>query len=262
MKKVQKKYIDLETRKRLQLQILKSVHKICEQNQLYYFLGGGTLIGAIRHKGYIPWDDDIDIMMPRKDYEKLVRILNRKSKHLNMVTYKDGGYYYAFGRISIRNTCAKERNRYQIEKLGVYIDVFPYDGISSDIRKTEKTYAIMGYLQKLRNGLIELSKEGEKYYLWKKVLVYILMNTMTLIAKRYKVGTTEKVACVVAVKCGIKEVVPADVFAKRILVPFEDFYCYVPVGYDLYLRQLYGDYMAVPSEAMQKEHHNILAWRR
>ena len=132
---------DLRKAQLLMLKILKEVHKICEENNIKYFLSDGTLIGAIRHQGFIPWDDDLDIGMLREDYEKFCKIAPQiLSENFILQNFQtDKGYGLQFGKVILKNTVwiekvAKNTNR---QWSGIYIDIFPYDNITEN-KKMQK----------------------------------------------------------------------------------------------------------------------------
>ena len=121
-----KRKVTLEEMRDLQLAMMDKIHEFCVERGIRYSLGGGTLLGAVRHKGYIPWDDDIDIMLPRPDYERFLKEFdgvypNFKVLHLN----NDRTYPYLFAKVYDSRTLLVECRA----TMGVYIDVFPIDGL-------------------------------------------------------------------------------------------------------------------------------------
>lgn len=121
-----KKTIDIKELKKIQLGLLNALDDYCVQNDLTYYLAYGTLIGAIRHKGYIPWDDDIDVMMPREDYNKFIANFNndKHASNVKAISHEiDTDYYLSFAKLINKSTVMQEEvnSDYQI---GVYIDVF------------------------------------------------------------------------------------------------------------------------------------------
>ncbi|MBQ8445584.1 MAG: LicD family protein, partial [Opitutales bacterium] len=120
-----------EELKQIQLGILDKVHEFCEKNGITYFLSSGTLIGAVRHKGYIPWDDDLDLYMPRADYDKFIKLFSANSpentKLLSLET--DKKYQYPFAKVIDDRTEMVETAVGESFKIGVYIDVFPVDSV-------------------------------------------------------------------------------------------------------------------------------------
>ena len=131
------KRVTPEELKRIQLDLLQKTADFCEQNGLRYFLCGGTLIGAVRHKGYIPWDDDIDIAMPRPDYDRFINTFNKQENYYQVVSRENNhAYSYAFAKVYDNRTILQELH-YKGSTFGVYIDILPADGVkdASQIRK-------------------------------------------------------------------------------------------------------------------------------
>ena len=120
-----------------EVEILKEFDRITRKNNLRYMLVGGTLIGSIRHKGFIPWDDDIDIGMPRKDYEKFKKILNKqldKKKYYFQDMFNTENYGMIFGKLMMKDTLlVEETNCVDREKQGIWIDIFPFDKTSKNM---------------------------------------------------------------------------------------------------------------------------------
>lgn len=130
--------IELKELKQIQLDILKYVHEFCVQNDIRYFLVYGTLIGAVRHQGYIPWDDDIDICMPRPDYERFLKLFNKNKSGYQVNAFElNDNFPYTFGKVEDLNTTFIEKTDYSFP-MGVNIDVFPIDGINNDAKLIKK----------------------------------------------------------------------------------------------------------------------------
>lgn len=130
MNELQKKLVD----------ILSWFHNLCNNNNLNYYAIGGTALGAIRHGGFIPWDDDIDVGMPRTDYEKFIKIANKYSKKY-AIEYPgiNKDFLYPYAKIYDTQTTLIENKRYKI-KRGIYIDVFPLDGIGNTKKESLKNF--------------------------------------------------------------------------------------------------------------------------
>ncbi len=256
------KAIDLDLLRSIQLDLLHKTAVFCEKNSLRYFLCGGTLIGAIRHKGYIPWDDDIDIAMPRPDYDRFIRSFNQPENYyqvVNLDTNKD--YAYAFAKVYDNRTILKELH--YSGSIGVYIDVFPADAVK-DVIQIRKIML----LRKLLN-----TKKANYYNrtICKKIIntfgkLLLLPFTAHQIARwidnearRYSFRSLS-MAGVIANPFGPGEMVDKSVFDSDIYKEFEGRNYRVPIGYDTWLRSIYGNYMQLPPEEDRVSHHTFNAW--
>ena len=268
------KEISLEEQRNIQIELLKELKGICDKNNLKYALGGGTLLGAIRHKGYIPWDDDVDLMMPRKDYEILLKIFeeNCKENHKILTYINTKDYYYSFAKIVDTNTSLKEGGLRPIETLGVYIDVFPIDFLPNDEKSIKKIFKEYNFLYKAISAykfsdISQVPKNKVKLF-FKRITLYFV-KTFNLIPKVLKkldhiaieYEDTSKVACVSG-RYAEKEIMPREFIEKYILADFEGEKYKIPEDYDEYLTKHYDNYMELPPEDKRKtEHHNIAYWR-
>ena len=259
---------DLRKAQLLMLKILKEVHKICEENNIKYFLSDGTLIGAIRHQGFIPWDDDLDIGMLREDYEKFCKIAPQiLSENFILQNFQtDKGYGLQFGKVILKNTVwiekvAKNTNR---QWSGIYIDIFPYDNITEN-KKIQKLinrlYIFIQELILIKFKYINISNYEsmakklkyvlKKIYLCtisKKLLIYIRDS----ICKRY----LNKSKTLVTKYGGnfYKNQNPYNFYKDLTLQNFEDTSFYIPKNYDKILKNLYGNYMEIPPIEKQRQH--------
>ena len=132
------KKLNLYDIKTLELDLLINFDKFCKENNLIYFIAYGTLLGAIRHGGFIPWDDDIDIQMPRTDYEKFLTLRDKyeSSFYGNVIkTLGDKGYPFPFTKIENKNTLVIEHKMTTKIKTGVWVDIFPMDGLPKYFKK-------------------------------------------------------------------------------------------------------------------------------
>ena len=266
--------INIEEQKQIQIEILKEVKKICDSNNLNYYLGGGTLLGAVRHKGYIPWDDDIDIMMLRKDYEKLLEIFNKQcDKKYKLLCYKNTkDYYYPFTKIVNIQTKLEETKLRPIAEMGLFIDVFPIDFLPEEdkkITKIFKSYARWYSLVSVYQAKPEkLTAKSKSKMIIKKIILPILekFKLYSKILKKIdkiiiKYNNTSKVACITG-RYQEKEIMPSSYIAEYKLVDFEGEKYKIPAGYDEYLTKHYGDYMELPPEEKRvKEHDNSAYWK-
>ena len=258
--------------KAVQLSILVDVASFCQENGIRYFLAGGTLLGAIRHKGFIPWDDDIDILMPRPDYERFLRSFNnntRKTAPLKVSAYEiDSSYIYPFAKVCNTNTHLEEHTLYSYP-LGVHIDVFPIDGLPDDVRDSNRLFGKVKFLKHLYGLKVMKPRRGRSFH--KEIiravgqLFLYLVSTKQLVAnitelsKTYCYETSNHAGCV-AWGYGKRERLKKAVFAEAIDVIFEGHTFRAPVGYDEYLVALYGDYMQLPPVEKRQSHHMFRAY--
>lgn len=253
------------------LEVLHTVAGICEQQGLRYALIYGTLIGAARHKGFIPWDDDVDIMMPRPDYDKLLAYLSEhigeypNLKVFNRDTCPD--YPYMITRIS--------DDRYVIEVenekpygMGVFIDIYPYDGLGVTKEEAVKfglkgdRLSSMCYQATRQRFAIENTKSTLRkllklpVYLFAKMLgKNFFQNKLAKLGGAKDYEKSEYIGCVIWLSWGEKDIFPRSWFDETILMPFDRYEFRVPKEYDKVLRHEYGDYMQLPPEEDRIGHH-------
>lgn len=257
--------INAEELKTIQLDLLRKTAEFCEKNDIKYFLCGGTLLGAIRHKGYIPWDDDIDISMPRPDYDKFINTFNKVDNYYQVIAMSnDRKYGFPFAKVHDTRTFVDEL-QYAKDRFGVYIDIFPIDGVGED----EQVFRILR-LRKL------LHTKKANYYqrtLSKKIIntigkilllpfsTHYILKLMDKEARKYMYGSTPKAGIIIN-PYGTREIVDISVFDKSIPMKFEDREYMVPAAYDIWLRSIYGDYMELPPlDKRHSPHVSIAYWR-
>lgn len=262
--------LSLEEHKKVALDILINVAKFCDEHSLKYFLAYGTLIGAIRHNGFIPWDDDIDIQMPRDDYEKFITLFSA-SEHgdLMAVTPNSPISKHTFLKIINRRTIKIEKaiNYKEQTPPGVDIDVFPLDYQPDD----EAKYNIY-YKRKQRLYLYYLMLILDKDNIDKKKIPLFILghfyvkNILRLDKKKimlkvkevndnYSNDNSKFIGCTSSLYNSIKNRHKKEWYSARVLVDFEGHKFYAPVGYDSILKQMYGDYMQLPPKEQQITHH-------
>ncbi len=268
------KTITLKDMKKIELEILKYIKDVCSENNLNYYLCGGTLLGAIRHNGFIPWDDDIDIFLPREDYMKLLSILreNPHYKYKMMSFYDNEDYYYTYAKIVNRETCMIEKGLPAINGLGVYVDVFPLDGLpNGQAKRKHHCKKILFYRRMLYRSYSKSPKCSGvlksllncPFWLISRLVGYKkLIKLVDSTAMKYKTNDSEFIACSVA-GYGFKEIIPAKVINKTITVNFENEKFQAPAGYNVYLKSLYGDYMELPPKEKRISRHSYKAyWKK
>ena len=248
------------------MEIVEYFIDICEKNNLTYYIIGGTFLGAIRHKGFIPWDDDVDIAMPREDYEKFLKLSQQDEFEYQVFNYKfDEEYKYYITRL-----CNPE---YEIEEVSgnitkLFIDIFPIDGMPSNkIVKKFHVLKILYHRMKLSfyyNKTIDLKS---KRNLLEKILIIIAKKIpfykiidptkekkkIDRLLKRYSFYTSKYSGTIMGAYRE-REIVPTDMFGKPTLYNFENIKLYGPEKYDEYLTHMYGDYMKLPKVEDRRIH--------
>ncbi len=236
--------------RKMELELLHVVDRICRNNKIQYFLSGGTMLGAVRHKGFIPWDDDIDIAMLRDDYERFktacVDQLPKKYKYQSY-TNKDG-YHYFFDRITINETyfATKYSDRFNMQK-GISMDIFVFDKTSDKKFFQKLHFNTLMKLRLLMNVRWINEPRKDKSYLLSKLLLPILrlfsMDTYSKlydkVLRRYEKKDTSTVLPP-ATDHKWRGVMPKVWFEKVTDAPFDSVMSYIPTGYDSYLKQWYG----------------------
>lgn len=262
------KKISVDEMKQIQMDILRDIHLFCQENHLQYTLIFGTLLGAIRHKGYIPWDDDIDIALPRPDYEKFVATYNREGSHYHVYDYrKDADYHNPYAKVADTRTILEEN--VSMKDIGINIDVFPVDYMFDTKELCCKFMdSLNGIKKKFR---IKLVKPGKKNVWWKRILIRIAKIIMLpysmkgLTENEYsKINQLNNVAAkyvAIAVDPEIgpayKSICPRSIFENYIKVPFGNDEFMAIADYDQWLTQMYGDYMTPPADAERTSPHTL-----
>lgn len=259
------KKIDIEKLKSIQLDILQNVHDFCEKNNIFYSITYGTLIGAIRHKGYIPWDDDIDICMPRPDYNLFLNTFNDFNQRYQVVSYElDTTYPLPYAKVMDKNTILIENTNLKYE-FGINIDVFPIDGIKL---KTNVLKRQIIYNKILSLKAIKLSIDRsflKNFVLLIGKILFCLISTKRIIKKMvrnsqlYPYDTSEFVSGI-AIGSKFNHPVNKSLFNSKFLIEFEGKKVCVINGYDEYLKSIFGDYMKLPPKDKQVSHHYFQAF--
>lgn len=256
------------------LEIVKEVVRICDENGLMYYMLGGTMLGAIRHKGFIPWDDDIDLGLPRKDYEKFLEIAPKlMPNHLKLVNYKtDPDYHYYITRILDTETKVIE-NRFASEGkyTNVSIDIFPLDG-SPNNSLLRKFYCKKLLMHRAASSLHFKSLIDKRKRPWHEELLlkfiklfptdkifsfYGQIAMCDKMLKKYDMADSLYTGnCMGAYRD--RELVPTEWYGKDTYFDFENIRLRGFKEYDKYLTQLYGDYMKLPPEDRRRIHFTIV----
>lgn len=253
---------------KIELEIFDAIHAFCEARGLRYSLYGGTLIGAIRHKGFIPWDDDIDLIMPRPDYEIFCREF--KADGFSVHDHRnDSEYVYPYAKVYNDKTLLIE-DLFPNIRAGVYVDIFPVDGFpdnNESLRRAKCSRTFNMRFVVCKN--VEMGKK--KWSLVKKIIVtslrYLLLplpNSYFLerFQKDVKKYGFENMPFIADMTWGYgeRQCVPASAFASFVDVDFEGRTAKALVGWDMYLRNVFGDYMQLPPVEKRCSGHEFSAW--
>lgn len=256
--------------RKIQMDILSYVDKVCHEQNIKYSISGGTLIGAVRHKGFIPWDDDIDIMLTRQEYDKLVKALSgdyEDSKPYKILTHSiSKDFQFPYAKIVDERTILRE-NVKGCKDFGVFVDVFPIDyipksGVNLLFSRMRFLYNIL-ILKRLTTNRKRSFLKNATIKLSQIILAPVssdrILDKMDAIARKAGRQTTDKMACLVW-GYGKKEIIPAGVHQKHCMLPFEDRTYMAIADYNTYLTNLYGDYMKLPPKDEQISHHDFEAY--
>lgn len=239
------------------LDIMDEIHKICEENNIKYFMIGGTLLGAIRHGGYIPWDDDLDIAIPREDYERFLIIAPEKlSKSYSLVTFdRDSNYHQPFAKVVKKNTLFKET---PTGNMGIFVDVFPYDytkGVSKKLIFKKNLYRVFcdvpNKFGELPFRFKYLPSIFLRLFLGRKKALRFADSIAQSIKRK---GSTHYSNFASGYKI-IRETYPIEWFDNCTLSKFEDRLYYIPENSEGVLSTVFGtNYMQLPPENLRKTH--------
>ncbi len=253
-----------------QLDLLKAFIRVCDKYNLRYFLVGGSALGAVRHKGFIPWDDDIDVVIPREDYNKLISLLgNKKNDKYVLESPYDGNpdYLYSYSKLYDSGTTLTEKIKYPC-KRGIYIDVFPLDSLDDDYQKSiNKLRQVdrMNMLLMMRTCAIKKERS------WYKNLAIILAGSIPdwvidnknlsikLDEMAQKIGNkNSKYVANLMGRYREKEIAERVWFGTPSLHQFEDILIFLPEKYEDYLDSIYGNWNALPPVEKRKTDHEYL----
>lgn len=265
------KELSLQEIKKIELNILKKFDEFCKENDIRYYLSHGTLLGALRYKGFIPWDDDVDLLIPREDYSRLISLFQDDDQYRLYCFEKNDEYKFPYAKLCDMTTLKIEEGYDNDLNLGLDLDLFPLDAWDDDIDKAKKEARALNknmfYL-----SLSKLDK-ADSLNVIKRFIKSIIMVICKMYGYKYFIRKIQKISCskkqtgskYLGCKAwcvyGERGIIPAEVFADTIDVEFEGEMFTAPIGYDTYLTCLYGDYMPEPPKEKQKTHHVFKAYK-
>ena len=253
----------------IELNILITFDELCKSHGLKYYLSGGTLLGAIRHKGFIPWDDDIDVCMPRIDYMKFLNILDIGSGNLEVLSNLKGNFIFPYTKIINKNTRIILELVHGNVDNHLWIDVFPIDGLPDSIEEVSAIYRKCNFYRtilglndaRLGKGTTEFRK-FMKYFIKPFACIFgskRCTDNIERIAAQYPYDESKYVGAITWGLYGIGERMLKTEFEKAVEVEFEGYKFPTFSCWDSYLKGLYGDYMQLPPIEKRKT-HNMVAY--
>ncbi|MGE6553754.1 LicD family protein [Exiguobacterium artemiae] len=261
--------IDTNQVKQIQIEALRFLIEYLEKNKINYFIIAGTLLGAVRHKGFIPWDDDVDIGMTRQDYNKFMTLFKNDFERNNEALYflqnwdTDPHFAMPFSKLRVNNTIYKEEVTQHVNiHHGIYIDIFPFDDVHSNKLLSciqEKGTMLLQKMILAKSSYRLTSRKMSVFYKvalfpFPKKLMIALIHAIN--AKNTK--DNKLMVCSGGSYGFKKEVVEKQWFERSTILSFENLEVRAPSGYIPYLKNLYGDYTTLPPLHQRKSRHNII----
>ena len=268
------KKIEQQECREIQMSILDEIDRICKENNLKYSLAYGTLLGAVRHKGYIPWDDDIDICMLREDYEKLIAILKDKNAagHKEWLTLVDDtcdGYFYPFAKAYDNRTAVKmERHK---GEMGIWVDIFPLDGLPKS-RFWEKAFVLYCSFLRVITLAITTDFKSKAYDAWTLLYKRFFYAVACIVGKKRFCRYVERVirryptnhsghVATLFFDTKTDRILDLEKIAETVGYPFENREFSGYKNFDYYLSEFYHDYMQLPPVEKRYNHGLDVWWK-
>lgn len=262
-----------EEYKHVILDILVAFDRFCTEHGLRYYMMSGTVLGALRHGGFIPWDDDIDVAMPRPDYERFLSLTAKNEFELYRVnTVKNTrSFIYPFAKMCDRRTYLFEHRHVDCRDSGAFIDIFPIDGFPEDSTQWKGHVKRLRFLRNLNKyagtGIMKSDKPLATIPRFLVVLICKLfgcrffINRINALARKYAYDDSQYIGVTVW-GYGMKEIILKSVFEPAERVSFEGILFSASKGTDTYLKNLYNDYMTLPPEDKRYGKHDYTVYWR
>ena len=268
MRLLQLSYEEHNRVQKLELKILEELDRVCVKHDIRYSIAYGSLIGAIRHNGFIPWDDDIDVCMPRRDYVKFKQICKKElgEDFFYQSNDTDKEYFYLFDKLRLNNTVFRESfvSKYHIHH-GIYIDIFPIDNIPDERWKKSLQFYLFHFCRTgVQSKYLMLGARSGKKRVAATVLRLLyapfplrwLYKRAHQVATRYNSENCKKAGCFFS-PYKKKDIFPIDTFNQYERHQFESIQVNVVKDWNLMLTGLYGDYRQLPPEEKRKTVHTV-----
>ena len=266
--------VSREELRQLQLKELESLtyfEEFCKKHELRWYLLGGCVIGAVRHGGFIPWDDDVDIIMPRRDYERMLRLWKQEESSERFLMLKTDGEVFtgnSFATLIDTSATMVKENQQDIDvPHGIVTDIFPMDGCPD-----KKLQRYLQYYHAMMYSLYITEVVPTKHGALMKAVCSVLLKFVPSRERRTKIwkkhekkmtkyafNTHKKCTELCAGPHYMLNEYPQEAFAKAVYHDFEGLSMPLPQGYDAYLKMAFGEYMELPPEDKQVPHHDLVA---
>ena len=264
--------LTLEQIKARELNVLRQFDAFCRENNIRYFLSNGTLLGAVKYKGFIPWDDDIDVLIPRGDYNRFLELFPKGGAFELLCRERDAEYPFPFAKLSEKETVITNQTTLKNYRPGLHIDIFPLDFWGEDIEIAKKQ------ANALRSLCNKYAMSFSRIIRGRNVVRTVAKTVLIALARirgRKRIETKLKAetdavfktagesfcGCVVWAVYGEGEIHQRDIFEDAVEVEFEGGKYPAPKGYDAYLKSHYGDYEKDPPNNKRRSHHSFKAYK-
>lgn len=253
------------------LDIMKHLHAFCEEHHIKYSLGYGSLIGSVRHKGFIPWDDDLDVVMMREDFDRFCEVF-KDTPEYKLFSFNRGNTYSAVARLcDMKRTYVKPRFPLFTEKTGLWVDIFPFDTVEKEKAEFDKRKAAITKASEdtffcrwqMREYPLKEIRRVRTFWNWIKHVRGARKRIWKLIESQIKLCTSIEPQDSPMMNASIfptyidRDYCPKNVFDEVVDAPFEDVSFKIMKGYDEWLTIIYGDYMTPPPPEKQTRGHTI-----
>ena len=250
------------------LEMLRFFHAFCEANHLRYYIIGGTLLGALRHQGFIPWDDDVDIGMPRSDYDAFLRLFGTTAIDryaVESASSDDENFCFPYAKLFDTSTTLIENTKKPL-KRGIYLDIFPLDGAGNSLREAMLHFAAIDGKKTLLS--MRMTKISNRRAGYKNAILRIVQALPACMICEKNLSRQIDALCRqkdfdgcalvgnLTGAWGKKEIVPRELFGMPRLYRFEDLSVYGLERPEAYLAHIYGDWQKLPPESKRVSHHN------
>ena len=263
---------ELKKVQKLQLMILKEIKRICEKYSIQYFLDAGTLLGAIRHEGFIPWDDDLDIGMERGEYEKFLLIADKElgESYFLQTQKSDRHYALPFAKVRLLGTkYVENKSRVSLAHNELFVDIFPYDKMPANIKQQKKVghqLKLFFHLSLIKSGYCVWNGEGLlkkiKFFPIRVVALFCRKEKLQLkFETKIKQYNQDEKSQNVWIQDGISYAYwhfPIEYVHNLTMHTFEGEMFPIPAEYEKWLTQIYGDYRKLPPENKRGDYHQII----